>query len=279
MAATKKKLRSIITAPKDHYLLQVDFSQAETWIVAYLSGDEKMKKYLATGDIHSETAFILHHPPSDCEHKWKSQGSNKLCVNCNTLIEYEQRNLGKRSNHGLGYRMHHLRFAQILNKEGLSITNADAERYQNIWTSYYSAVPKWWATIEWKLEHFNRTLTTTYGRKRTFFQQWGMELFKEATAYEPQSTVGDHANGVIHPELGIPGGFLEVHKQVGRGKPCHIINVSHDSCILEVPKSIISEISERVVSILQRPIVVNGEQFTIPVDAEYGERWGEWEKG
>jgi len=56
-----------------------------------------------------------------------------------------------------------------------------------------------------------------------------------------------------------------------------IINQSHDSIVAEVPNEMVDDVKEPVKLLLQRPLVVNGEEFTIPVDTEIGEVWGELE--
>jgi hypothetical protein len=48
--------------------------------------------------------------------------------------------------------------------------------------------------------------------------------------------------------------------------------------MLEVPKEVAYEVGERVRATLYRPLIINGEEVTIPVDLEIGERWGELEK-
>ena len=45
--------------------------------------------------------------------------------------------------------------------------------------------------------------------------------------------------------------------------------------MLEVPRNRENEFAPIVRKLFERPLVVNGEQFTIPVDGEYGDRWGE----
>jgi DNA polymerase I-like protein with 3'-5' exonuclease and polymerase domains len=181
------------------------------------------------------------------------------------------------------------RAAEVINADSdqppyVTITTAQAREYGSNWLSYYQ-LAGWWRRIEDQLRA-TRTLRTTYGRERIFFDdlykngKLNAELAKEATAYEPQSTVADHANGVVHPELGVEGGFKTVYRKIV--KPSHggikAVNVAHDSMMLEVPKEQANEIGLEVVSILKRPLVVNGEMFTIPVDLEIGERWGELEK-
>ena len=56
-----------------------------------------------------------------------------------------------------------------------------------------------------------------------------------------------------------------------------IVNQSHDSIVADVPRECVDDVKEPVKLLLQRPLVVNGEEFTIPVDTEIGEVWGELE--
>jgi len=48
------------------------------------------------------------------------------------------------------------------------------------------------ASIEQALSENNRVLVNPFGRYRQFFGEWGHDLYKEAYAHLPQSTVPDH---------------------------------------------------------------------------------------
>lgn len=268
------KMRSMFIAPPKHQLVQFDFSQAESWVVAFLANEPNMKRALMYGDIHSETAGVIFRN-TGCEHSWKK----KLCLKCGTELLESERYSGKRVNHASAYRMKAPKLVQVINKDSdkppyVTITAAEGKHYMETWHGYYQ-VKGWWADIEQKLSQ-TRTMITTYGRRRVFYGAWGEELFREATAFEPQSTVADHANGRTHPELGIKGGFLEVYNRFHH--VCKIVNQAHDSIILEIPSSLVDSIVPEIYFLLRRPLVIKGEQFTIPVDCEIGERWGELEK-
>jgi DNA polymerase I-like protein with 3'-5' exonuclease and polymerase domains len=266
----KLKFRSMFIAPKDKYLLQVDLSQAESWVVAWEAKDENMKYSLQNGDIHTDTATIIFEVD-------KSQIDPKGT----------QRYLAKRINHGSGYGMKPPRQTEIINKDSseppyLVVTVPEVTKYQDKWHGHFWRVREWHGEIRDELR-LNRTLITTYGRKRVFYGQMPSgdtgEFWKEAYAYKPQSTVADHFTGLLHPELQIPGGMKEIWKQICVPYPdIKMINMSHDSLILEVPKTSILPVALSCKHLLERPLIINGEQFTIPVDAEYGERNGEWEK-
>lgn len=257
----KLKLRSMIVAPKGKVLIACDLSQAESWIVAFKANEPRMKHALMFGDIHRETAIGFFDKPA-------------------SEIITEERYIGKQYNHASSYRMGPERAAEVINKKSdqppyVTVSIPQSKVFASKWHSLYN-VKTWWAEIDEQLNK-TRTLTTTYGRKREFFAAWGNELFKEATAFEPQSTVADHFNGALHPELRIPGGLLEVHRQV-RCAEIPIVHQAHDSLMVECPIGIEKEIAGKIMSLLRRPLIVNYEELTIPVDCEIGERWGEMEK-
>lgn len=278
-------VRSMITAPKGKILVSCDLSQAESWIVAYLANEPNMKRALQFGDIHTETAGnALFHANTGCAHDWRPTIKGELwnCFHCSLDVTKLMRYVGKRYNHASAYRMGAERAAQVINKDSdkppyFTVTVRQSKLFSTAWHNYYN-LKIWWSDIERKLNE-TRSLTTCYGRRRVFFAAWGNELFKEATAFEPQSTVADHFNGHIHPELGVRGGLLEIFRTLVKpySDRC-LINQSHDSFIAEVPAGDGVEFAKNAQSLLARPIVLNGETFTIPVDGEMGERWGEMEK-
>jgi DNA polymerase I-like protein with 3'-5' exonuclease and polymerase domains len=269
----KLPIRSIICAPKDYVLISADLSQAEAWVVAYLAQENTMKAVLGTGLIHELSARVIFDLPI-------------LDINDPVAmkegVSKDQRYLGKKMNHSCNYRTGPFMIAIMINKESdkppyVTVTVKETKVFHKKWTSFFS-LAIWWKEIEDQLNN-NRTLITPYRRKRTFFQVWGNDLFKEATAFIPQSTVADHMFGAVQPELGISGGLLGIKRALLDNYPeIRMTNTSHDSCLLEVPKSIYPDIANEVKNQLYRPIMINGETFTIPVDVEVGERWGELEK-
>lgn len=256
----KIPIRSMIVAPKGKVLLEADLSQAEAWVVAYLANEVKMKEALKYGDIHSQTARAL------------------FDLSDNQTPTKDQRFLGKKFNHACNYQMGPIRAAETINKESdkapyVTVTVAEAKRLHKRWNEYYT-LRFWWAEIERKIRA-DRILTTIYRRKRVFYGQVGDHLFKEATAYEPQSTIADHMLGAVQPELGIRGGLREIYNLfVKRDKTISIINTSHDSVIIELRAESANDFAKTIYPILCRPMIINGEEFTVPVDMKVGERWG-----
>jgi|SRR5215203_368569 len=278
----KIHIRSMIVAPKGKVLIAADLSQAESWIVAYLANEHSMKNALLYGDIHTESAGnALFFNTVACHHFWevKVKGEEWICNSCGSIVTKLMRYVGKRYNHASAYRMGAERAAQVINKDSdkppyFTVTIKQSKTFSASWHSYFK-LGTWWGSIELQLRQ-NRTLITPYGRRRVFFANWGQELFKEATAFVPQSTVADHALGRVQKELGAPGGIKEIKRQLVDPYQDHrLVNFSHDSYILEVPKQVGEEMAQRSGALFKRPLVVNGEEFTIPVDLEIGERWTE----
>lgn len=271
----------MFVAPKDKLLVAADLSQAESWIVAYRANEKNMQYSLNYSDIHTDSAAALFYPDNFCQHKWHKEGDDYYCGQCEVVIVKSARYIGKRYNHASAYRMKPPRAAQVINKDSdkppyVTVTIDESKRFSRNWHNRYH-LKIWWDEIEYLLG-INRKLVTTYGRERIFFGQWGEDLFKEATAFEPQSTVGDHFNGLVHPELGIEGGLRTIYKKLVKPyKDRQIVNQAHDSCMIEVPTSDALELLEQMMNYLKRPLVINGVEFTIPVDGEIGERWGELE--
>jgi DNA polymerase I-like protein with 3'-5' exonuclease and polymerase domains len=270
------KLRSMFIAPKGYSFIACDLSQAESWVVSYLSNEATMKNALLTNDIHSVTAAALLLGASNCSHQWNKY----TCKLCGIELKETERYIGKQNNHANSYRQSPEQLVRTVNGKSdeppyLTITLNEARRFNKDWHSLYVGIKLWWRKIENDLQSQQRTLTTPYGRKRTFYQYWGEELFKEATAYIPQSTVGDHALGATQDSLGIIGGILGISKLRDIQTHCKIVQSSHDSVMIECPTTALDDIIPQVYDQFHRPLVINDEMFTIPVDVEYGTRWSE----
>lgn len=267
MQLNKLAVRSMIRATPGNALLQVDLSQAETYVVAWLAQEDNMKDALLNADIHKRTASIIFEKPEAEIGK-----------------DSPERYIGKRVNHATSYGMSYLRFTQVVNADsdqsGVTITNDQSKSYQQKWFDYYTRIRAWQSEVQDSLNKNQRLLSTPYGRSRRFFNEWGTSLFKEAYAYIPQSTVADHAFGKQQRDFPREGGILAIYRRiiVRSNGNIRIVNTSHDSVMVEGPASNIKDIGLECRSWMQRPLLINGEECTIPADLEIGERWGEMEK-
>lgn len=274
-------IRSMIRAHPGMILVACDLSQAESWIVAFRADEPRMKHALMFGDIHLQTAgSALFYFDAECPHDWEKE--SRSCKLCGRIVDKTGRYVGKRYNHASAYRMGPERAAEVINKDSdkppyFTVTIKESKKFSEAWHKYYN-LKGWWREIEQQLNQ-DRTIRTTYGRSCTFFDQWGNELFKKATAYEPQSTVADHFNGRVHPQLGVEGGLRTIYRKLIKPySDRQLVNQAHDSAIAMVPEKDGPELALQMKHYLERPLIINSQEFTIPADAEIGYRYGELEK-
>jgi DNA polymerase-1 len=236
------QMNALMLADDEHILINQDLGQAENRVVAFVSGESKMMRAFEEGiDIHTQTASMIYETPPD-------------------EVTKDQRDWGKRANHGLNYDLGYRSFAlyyQITEKEAKNIV----ERYHHI----YKGVREWHSTVREELSRSNKTLTNCFGRKRTFLDRWGHDLFKVAYSYIPQSTIAELMNTY---------GVCFLYQRQDLFPEVQFLNTIHDSIRYQIPLSVgnkrIIEIIKAVKESLEHELEWRGKTFSIPVDTEIG---------
>lgn len=189
-------IRRMYIPDPGYIFLEVDLSQAEARVVALLARDEKMlKMFEYKVDLHRVTQawiedlqvpgfdeFVLATEPDEIR-RYAKQINDHL----KPLINDEARQMGKKFRHAGHYAMQkktaseqvglpEWKAGQILRKFHLTNPNVEGVFHREI--------------IE-ALGKNQRTLVSPNGRTRQFLNKWGEELWKEAYAQIPQSTVSD----------------------------------------------------------------------------------------
>jgi DNA polymerase I-like protein with 3'-5' exonuclease and polymerase domains len=268
-----KELRTIFIADDGMELAEFDLNRGESWIYAHLSKDPELLRIHHGGlDFHAETAAAIAHAFSD---RQESTDQIVKLFKAGDEWAYFIRYLGKRVNHASAYRMGPFMQAEVINNDaddtGITITVGQAKIAQQLWKQKYSGMPGWWSSIERTLSDNARTLVTPYGRKQTFYDWWGESLFKEATAYVPQSTSVDYLN------LGMLDVFNDLVRKGAYG--LELLHQNHDAILVQYKESCRAEVMGEIISRLERSLVINDVEFTIPVEGQYGHSWGkmtEW---
>lgn len=191
---------------KQRLLIEFDKAGAEWVVVAYLSGDGRMIDICERGvSPHPITGNLITGAPIELILR-----DEELTGKLNDPVEIERvrrhslpelydesvvfflprsmsiRQCGKKANHGLNYMEGKGTFA--LTNE---IDESDAAKIIHYYTRVaYPSIPLWWESIKRQLKE-DRTLVNCFDRRRTFYDQWGNDLFKQAVAFIPQSTVAD----------------------------------------------------------------------------------------
>lgn len=267
------ELREMFIADDGYEIGEFDLNRGESWIYSHLAEDPEMMAIHAEGrDFHSETAAALSR--EFASEIWSVDDIVRLKNESDEA--YKLRYMGKRCNHAFAYRMGPHRAAEVVNSEadetGITVRVSDMKKARRIWHNKYLAIRGWWDEIERELNE-DRSLETPYGRRRTFYDHWGSSLFKEATAYVPQSTSVDYLNV----------GMLRVfHELVKPGKfGLELLHQNHDSVVVQWKEGMREQAIPAIVECLTSSIEVNGHDISIPIEASYGPSWGsltEWKE-
>lgn len=249
-------------ADPGYMIFEIDLSQAENRIVAYVGRIEPMIEAFETGkDVHSLTgALISGKTPEEVKYEDDHEIYCPLGSGDKTW-----RFWGKKANHGLNYDLGYKQFSlyyEIPESAGKLIV----ERYH---TAYPGVRKNFHAYVKQCLSA-NRTLTNLMGRK-TFFmgdlrgERERDKIFKEAYSCIPQGTVGDVINERGMNFVYYEDGFdeLELLMQV------------HDSIKFQIPLSVgwtrMAQMLIRIKQSLETPLVTHyGRQFVIPADISIG---------
>ena len=112
----------------------------------------------------------------------------------------------------------------------------------------------------------SRTITNCMGRRRKFFGRWGPELFREAYAQIPQSTVGDIINS---------RGILPMYNDQEIFYPVELLNQIHDSIPFQMSYERYSWVElafclHTLKDLMEQPIPWRGREFMIPLEIKAG---------
>lgn len=252
-----KKIREMFIADPDYIIVQADYSKAESWIVAFLAKDDKMIKALFGEDFHSENA------------------SNFLGKKV-TKADYDDRQIGKKVSHAANYGVGAFLMQKSFLKEGYTFTKTQCQKMLD---DYFKAYPKveqnYHKWIQNQLGE-DRTLVNIFGRKITYYDFWGKDLFKKAYAYIPQGTVGDMTNKAL---INVYNNLADIRQS---GIRLDLLLQVHDSLVMQVHKDdLTQEVIDAIQSNMTIEMKIRGKTITVPVDIECGYDWynlTEWDE-
>lgn len=252
-----EEFRKHLLADDDYMLFNFDLSQAENRIVANIAPEPNMVRAFTTGvDVHCMTGSLISGLPIDEVKKQDKEG-----IKCPLGGgAYTWRFWGKKANHGLNYDLGYKTFGfyyELPEKDAKFIV----ERYHLA----YPGVRQYHAWVRAALGK-SRVLENAFGRKCLFLDRWGDEMFKEAYAFFPQSTVADIINR---------RGLNYIYYNQQWFKPVELLLQVHDSIVFQMNYKQWSweeqaECMIRLKESLEQPLRWRGTEFTIPTGAEVG---------
>jgi uracil-DNA glycosylase family 4 len=263
-------LRSMFIPAPRFVFLEPDLSQAEDRVVAILSNDlDALKIYEYKIDRHRVTAGWLYDKcPDDLLRAFFLNPSRETADEISRLLKIaiseEERQMGKKFRHAGNYDM-----GKRTASENVGVSEYRAGKDLD---KFHTSNPKirgvFHAGVIEALNNNNRMLRNPFGRERQFLNKWGHELFKEAYAQIPQSTVSDQLKfAAIRIEKRAP--WLE------------ILQESHDSFLAQCPIALVDRSLPIIKEELEQPInfkkcsLSRDVDLVIPCEIKMGEK--NWE--
>lgn len=277
------QMKKFLVADPGMVMVEADKARAEWVVVAYASNDAAMLKVIEEDlDPHASTASLMFNAPFDLileEDKLIGHTTDPLEIEekRKALPELKRLNFvprtmslrqsGKRCNHSLNYGLGFRNFA--LRNE---IAETEAKRIIASYERAYPNVPLWRQGIEHQIRS-TKSLSNCYGRTIRFYSDLSADLFRQAYAFIPQSTVSDMLN------LGIAAIY-----ENEEGSPLlsgiDMLAQVHDSLLFQVPAESLATKEqeaahkELIDRYLSPPAQYNQKIFKIKTDFKKGSNWG-----
>jgi len=259
-----------------YIMFELDKRQAEWVIVAYASSDASMINVLENNkDPHTHTASLMFNADAGFivrENKIVGHQTDAIEIErirrkeCPEIYDmsfvpriFSMRQAGKKSNHALNYDETYKMFA-IHNEMTEAESKVIVEKYHRI----YPGIRQWHSFIQTQLSK-SRILKNCFGRKCQFLERWGSDLFKQAYAYLPQSTVADIVNRAL----------VDIYKDTDpRMMHLEILAQVHDSILFQMPLNLstndILYCIEKCDKYLTPGLEYNAREFIIKTDIKIG---------
>jgi DNA polymerase-1 len=256
-------VKKIFIPPKDHYIVQFDYAQAELRIIASFADETAMLEAYNNGeDLHALTAANMVGKTLDEFYKLDPK------------VQKSYRTKAKAGNFGLIYGMSDKGFKEFARASyGLNISDREALDIRNKFFNMYPNLLKYHANYISKAKKFGY-VRTLFGRKRICEDINSNNNIKRGLAERVavnspiQGTAGEFTIFAIALL------YLRLDKRV------RIVNTIHDSIILYVPKDLLEYTIELVTETCsnlptEKYFGRNLEGVSMSVDVELSEEnWG-----
>lgn len=270
-----KEMRKLFVSDPGFVLLEADFSNSDTFFVAFESGDPKMIKMLTEGfDGHSLHAEMLFGIPYEEVKAGKSSGKMKFI-----------RDLTKKTTHGAAYLLGEttmfnqigrptlVEAAEIMGiKNAAQMTNVQLIKFCRFLMDKYQAgypqVGVWKQALQKKVA-MNDFKTTAYGGLTTKFMAnpaTDHATYRALIAFHGQGgTAGNINRSMLDFYYGndyyLPKQGVQLRMQV------------HDSLLFAIPEDKL-HLADYCIKHMQSEIHLQGRTFHVPVEAAFLYRWG-----
>lgn len=244
------EIRSMFVPDKDMVFFEIDYSQAEARIAALLADDDFTLKMFKLYDDTHKPEYDIHRITASWINNMKPEDIPK---------DHPDRQIGKGARYLGQYDGGKHRLALQANcseyraGKALEAFHKNSPRIRQV---FHKEIQEQLAK--------NRVLRNPFGRYREFYNKWGDDLFKEAYAHIPQSTV--------------PDALRVAMRRVKKYFPaCPFIIESHDSFTALVHKLWLKSFAVCAKESLEVPIdftrcSLSRGKLVIPAEAKIGEK-------
>ncbi len=237
-------IKNLFIPDEGKILVEIDLSQAELRVVAWLSNEQKLIELMENNeDVHQYTADRV------------TEKSRLVCP----------RQLGKRINHASNYGMGAEKFSDsCLTEADLSISVADSRKLLEARAATFPAIPIWQGTIEAQLGR-TRKLETPLHRSGLFYGPLDSEMVRKGLSFIPQATVVDTINKL----------WILLSKTSEYNRSFNVLAQIHDALLLQINKDKVNLVLGLIKDAHAKlDIVINGVSRRIPFDLKSGGAWG-----
>lgn len=251
-------LREIFVADPGKKIAYIDLQAAESKAVGYITGDENYIKACDEGDAHTVVARLVWH---DLPWTGDIKKDKEIANNTPFYREHSVRDMAKRGGHGTNY------FGTPPTMAGhLHMPVPVIAEFQEKYFEKFPGIPAWHKRVirSVQLEH---KVTTCYGRERIFFGRADeAATWREAIAFEPQSTIADTLNFAA----------WRVQRKF-QGKDVELLAQVHDAIVVQYPEDREDELLPAILQEMIFPVPIDGRTMIIGVDAETGWNWAHFD--
>lgn len=311
MQNIRKSMRDWMEADENCILFDVDYAQSDAVFVAHEANDHAYIKTMTSGkDSHAIHAEFFFHIPYDKIVQGVIDNDPHIVHPIKGI-----RNITKRIVHGANFQMAGMTLLVNMGKESVVATaeylgNPKAgtwtedqlgqfcQKLLNNFRGLYPRLSKrgWYGEIAAQLVR-ERQITNAFGMTRTFIgspQDFGTQ--REATAFYGQSDTAGNMNRSIEEILFgyIPPVFRDGANPHAHERPLRLDHTDYgiETC-LQVHDSFVGQINTtaprwkeglaNILTVMQRPVIINGHHVTVQTDTSIGKRWGKdmipWKSG
>lgn len=289
--------RDLFVADDGHWLFQCDLSGADGWTVAAycaMLGDTTMlDDYRGGIKPYAKIALKL---AGRAEAEWKDRVALRAFLREYKLGDIEKLT-AKRVQHGGAYLEGGLTISRNVLKDSEGkhyISPTECDKLKNWYLhQQYPGITKWhdWVARRLKERPF---LLAASGQLRQFFGRPD-DILTKAVAFEPQANTTyatnlaawklwsdneNRTNEINRPSFNgrTDTGFSQNERSVIklRIEPLHQV---HDALVGQFPKSDTTWAVNKIKSYFNNPLLIAGQQITIPFEGGYGVSWGDLNEG